>query len=388
MTGQQKLAVVCSHPIQYFAPWFRWLSANLDAALRVFYLDNPASRDGADPGFGQSVTWDTPLLSGYDCEFVENTAADPGTHHFRGLRNPALWPALARYGPAATLLMTYRYESILPAMIRGRLPANTWLRGDSTLLARPDGLRRRLADGVIRRAFQSLAGALFVGQHNLAYFRHHGIDDQHLHRSPPAVDPDHFCPAQEVREEAAAWRQRLTLDRSQPLVLFVGKLQSIKRPLLVLRAFRRARLGRAALAFVGTGELEGKLREAIGDDPQVHMLGFRNQGALPAIYAAANLLVLPSITETWGLVVNEAFSLGLPALVSDRVGCGPDMIAGRDTGAVFTHDDEAALASALGEALSRPERLAGWGRNAQALAKAEFGFDAMSQGVVHMLEQA
>ncbi|MEM7706689.1 MAG: glycosyltransferase family 4 protein [Pseudomonadota bacterium] len=118
------------------------------------------------------------------------------------------------------------------------------------------------------------------------------------------------------------------------------------------------------------------------------MLGFRNQGALPAIYAAANLLVLPSITETWGLVVNEAFSLGLPALVSDRVGCGPDMIAGRDTGAVFTHDDEAALASALGEALSRPERLAGWGRNAQALAKAEFGFDAMSQGVVHMLEQA
>ncbi len=388
MTHQRRVAVVCSHPIQYFAPWFRWLSDNLDAALRVFYLDNPAVRDAADPGFGQAVTWDTPLLEGYDNKFVENTAASPGTHHYRGLRNPGLWPALNRYGPAATLLMTYRYESILPAMLRDRLPPNTWLRGDSTLLARTEGFRRRLADRVIRRAFRSLTGALFVGQHNRAYFRHHGIDDQRLHRSPPAVDPEHFSPAPQVREEAAAWRNRLRLERSQPLVLFVGKLQSIKRPLLVLSAFRRARLGHAALAFVGSGELGDELRAAVGDDPQVHLLGFRNQGAMPAIYAAADLLVLPSVSETWGLVVNEAFAMGLPALVSDRVGCAPDMIADRDTGAVFAHDNEGALAAALGEALAQPERLAGWGRNAQALSAAEFSFAAMSQGVVQMLEQA
>jgi glycosyltransferase involved in cell wall biosynthesis len=75
--------------------------------------------------------------------------------------------------------------------------------------------------------------------------------------------------------------------------------------------------------------------------------GFVNQTELPAIYAAADAIVLPSRSETWGLVVNEAMACGLPAVVSDTVGCAPDLVEPRTTGAVFAMGNIAALAQAI-----------------------------------------
>ncbi len=83
----------------------------------------------------------------------------------------------------------------------------------------------------------------------------------------------------------------------------------------------------------------------------LHVAGFQNQTELPAWYAAADVLVLPSDGgETWGLVVNEALACGTPAVVSDAVGCAPDLALDRDpgrTGAVFAVGDPAALADAV-----------------------------------------
>jgi glycosyltransferase involved in cell wall biosynthesis len=57
---------------------------------------------------------------------------------------------------------------------------------------------------------------------------------------------------------------------------------------------------------------------------------------MPEAYAAADAIVLPSDAgETWGLVANEAMASGLPAIVSDAAGCGPDLIRSGVTGAVF-----------------------------------------------------
>jgi glycosyltransferase involved in cell wall biosynthesis len=82
-------------------------------------------------------------------------------------------------------------------------------------------------------------------------------------------------------------------------------------------------------------------------------MGFVNQSELPAVYGSADLLVLPSDgQETWGLVVNEAMACGIPAVVSDAVGCGPDLIEPGRTGATFPLGDVAALASAIDNVLA------------------------------------
>ena len=87
---------------------------------------------------------------------------------------------------------------------------------------------------------------------------------------------------------------------------------------------------------------------------EVKFAGFQNQTRLSPYFHAADLLVLPSrASETWGLVVNEALMHGLSAVVSDRVGCGPDLVVPGLTGEVFPSDSIAGLAAALRRAISR-----------------------------------
>ena len=74
-----RLAVVISHPIQYYAPWFRELTQESGLYLKVFYLWDFGVSHQRDRGFGQQIQWDVPLLEGYDHTFVANAALDPGS---------------------------------------------------------------------------------------------------------------------------------------------------------------------------------------------------------------------------------------------------------------------------------------------------------------------
>lgn len=124
---------------------------------------------------------------------------------------------------------------------------------------------------------------------------------------------------------------------------------------LVQAAVRLAAAGKGVeLVVAGAGPLEGSLAEAAragGVDGR--FLGFVNQSKLPVVYASADAIVLPSTArETWGLVVNEAMACGIPAVVSDAVGCGPDLIQPGVTGAVAPLGDVPALAAGIDEVLA------------------------------------
>ena len=113
-----------------------------------------------------------------------------------------------------------------------------------------------------------------------------------------------------------------------------------------------------ALLFVGEGELRPDL-EALARRlglQRVSFAGFKNQRELSRYYHAADLLVLPSLhSETWGLVVNEALHHGVPVVVSDAVGCAPDLVEIGVTGEIC----EAGSVPALAAALLRAGRLVG-----------------------------
>jgi glycosyltransferase involved in cell wall biosynthesis len=103
------------------------------------------------------------------------------------------------------------------------------------------------------------------------------------------------------------------------------------------------------MAFAGSGELQDGLAQAAREAGlPATFLGFVNQSRMPAIYASADVAVLPSDgSETWGLAINEAMACGVPAVVSDAVGCGPDLIEAGGTGEVFPLGDVPAFAQAL-----------------------------------------
>jgi glycosyltransferase involved in cell wall biosynthesis len=207
-----------------------------------------------------------------------------------------------------------------------------------------------------------------------------------------AVDNARFIDAEKtVPLKAAEPRKNLGIDR-QLVIIFVGKFAEVKRPLDLLIAYADlpAHLLRTTkIVCVGDGPLRQIIRrhaERLGLD-SVLFLPFQNQSMLPAVYLMADVLVLPSLSETWGLVVNEAMNLGCPAIVTERVGCAYDLVVPRQTGWVFPPGNTRALKQCVEEALSDPERLHQIGENARRHVL-QFSHDGITASLQQTLQYA
>ncbi len=380
----RRLAIVLSHPVQYYSPWFRWLKANTGLEFRVFYLWNFGVTVQRDPQFGATFQWDVDLLAGYEHEFVPNVARDPGTHHFRGLDNPTLGARLRAWRPDAVLLFGYAYRSHLRVILRPPVPLI--FRGDSHLLGSAPSWLKRF---ILHQLYARFAAITYVGAANRDYFRTLGVLEQKLFFAPHSVNAAHFNAADPAALAAAtALRTELGLAGKR-VVLFAGKFNAAKQPVALLHAFLQVATPADALVFVGDGAEKDRLTTLAATQPAacVRFLPFANQSEMPARYLLADIFALPSrgSYETWGLAVNEAMHLGVPCLVSDRVGSQRDLVHPGKTGWVFPAEDPAALAATLSAALREPgAELLRLGRNAQEKA-GHYTYQQTSTGLLQAL---
>jgi glycosyltransferase involved in cell wall biosynthesis len=231
------------------------------------------------------------------------------------------------------------------------------VRGDSQL-STPRGAAKRWAKAiaypVCLRLFDA---ALYVGVRNRSYYEHYGYPKSRLFRSTHCVDTERFS-ATATSDTRKALRARLGVAPETRLVLFAGKLVAFKRPLDVVDATAalRSRGFDVQTIVAGAGELEPQLRSrAKAQCVPLHLLGFQNQSQMPGAYAGADALVLPSTAEeTWGLVCNEAIACGTPIVVSDAVGCAPDLASDGRVGRIFPFGDVAACAKSLADLFAAP----------------------------------
>lgn len=107
----KKLAIISTHPIQYYAPVFQLLAKRMN--IKVFYTAGNSSLKKYDIGFKQKIEWDIPLLEGYEYEFLENSAKNKGSHHFNGIINPNAISKLKNFHPDAILIYGWAYKSHL-----------------------------------------------------------------------------------------------------------------------------------------------------------------------------------------------------------------------------------------------------------------------------------
>ena len=355
MTARARLAILASHPIQYYAPLFRTLAQALD--VHVYYSHHASPEQQAAAGFGTAFDWDLDLLSGYQHSFLNNRAAYPDAQRFRGCDTPEIGARLREGSFDAVLALGWHLKSLLQGTWAAkRLGLPVLVRGDSHLAtprSRAKVLAKRLTYPVFLRTFDA---ALTVGERNRDYYEHYGYPRQRMFHSPHCVDTSWFR-QRATQKSRAHLRSRLGVRPEEKLILFAGKLIEAKRPFDVVRAAEVARArGRAAhVAIAGSGKLEGLLREAASAlKVPLHCLGFQNQANMPAVYAAADVLVLPSECETWGLVCNEALACGTPVVVSDAAGCAPDLAADGRAGRSFPVGDCAACAQSLIDLFNDP----------------------------------
>ncbi|MGH3217618.1 MAG: glycosyltransferase [Streptosporangiaceae bacterium] len=293
-----------------------------------------------DPGFGVPVAWNIDLLFGYEHSFLDRSRHRAG-----------------RLGATRRLVRWLRSHEVVvihghsdPWMLFAAAACRTMgvpflLRGSSAPEGLSTGIRRRVRDGIARAVVSASAGGLALGKLNWAFYLKYGAP--RIFFAPHSVDNERFArtPIVGRSELLAHWG----LDDTAPVILFCGKLYPGKRPLDLVAA--ASCLGQETnTIFVGDGVLADRVRALLRPGRGV-VTGFVNQADLPAYYHAADILVLPSDHETWGIVVNEAMATGALPVVSDRVGSAPDLVDG--IGEVYPCGDVTALTEALRCALGR-----------------------------------
>jgi glycosyltransferase involved in cell wall biosynthesis len=348
----RRLAVVASHPVQYQAPWFRALAQSCD--LTVWYCHRQTAEEQGSAGFGHAFEWDVPLLDGYRFEWLNNVAARPGVSSYAGCDTPELRERLAEGRFDACIVNGWYLKSYLQAISACRaLGIRVLVRGDSHLRGDRSALTRVVKYLPYRWLLRRIDAHLFVGLANYEYLRHYGVPESRLFFSPHFVENERFAAAASAAKqsgEAAALRARWRAGPHDTLFLFAGKLIEIKRAQDFVGALANAARLNPQIrgVIVGSGPDEAALRSLVDRErAPVAFAGFSNQSEMPSCYAAADCLVLPSRTESWGLVVNEAMATGIPAIVSDRVGSALDLIEEGVTGFSYAAWDVPALTGKL-----------------------------------------
>lgn len=322
----KKLAIITSHPIQYNAPLFQLLHSRKQIDIRVFYTwGEEVLKDKFDPGFGKTVEWDIPLLEGYPFVFVDNSAGEPGSHHFTGIVNPGLVAMIKEWQADALLVYGWAFKSHLHLLryFHNKLPI--YFRGDSVSMKPRTFYKKFLRNQFLRWVYRHIDIALYVGTQNKRYYQELGLKDHQLVFAPHAIDNKRFSSPGQNFTGTINWKEKLGIRRDDLLVLYAGKLDRNKNVSLLLEAFSSLKDGRVHLLVAGSGDQETELKKNyVGGN--IHFIPFQNQSVMPGLYHAVNLFVLPSLSETWGLAINEAMACGKAVLVSNACGAATDLV--------------------------------------------------------------
>lgn len=363
---RKKLVIIVSHPIQHFVPFYRALALEPSIELTVVFCSRIGAKPYFDKAMNTTIAWKMDLLGGYDHVFLPEADSITSTSP-RNVNNPSISAELARQAPDVVLIYGYNFITSLRALwwsYHNRVP--TMMIADSELKtvrsARTELVKRLVVPQILRR-FDAF---LTVGDCNDEYYAHYGVSRDRLFRSPFTIDEDTYQTAYRNRAVLRATRRaKLGIAENAVMALTVGKLSRRKRPADVIEAARTIKAAKNPheLRFVlaGNGEEMERLTRIVEDEElPVILPGFVNVDVLPEYYAAADMILHPSSRDPHPLVMSEGACIGLPLVISDRVGAvGPtDITRPGENAEVFPVGDVPALVKRVSALAANPERRA------------------------------
>jgi glycosyltransferase involved in cell wall biosynthesis len=385
-----KIALLVTHPIQYQVPLFRALAARPDLVVEVFFCHKAGPEDQADAGFNVEFDWDVPLLEGYPHRFLANRSKTPGVSGFFGLDTPEIAGIIEKHRFDAVIVTGWHYKSAwqaIRACWRTRTPV--LVLSDSHLRTRRNPTKRALKWFLYRRFMPRFDACLAAGKWAKEYFIHYGANPNRVFIVPHVVDVKRFGTEPDQCEDRLELRRQWKLDEKDTVFLFAGKFIEKKRPLDFIRAVNSAAQQGARVSglMVGNGPLYPACNAlAQKSGAPILFAGFLNQSRIVHAYRVADALILPSDGgETWGLVANEAMASGRPCIVSDRAGCGPDLIVPGETGDIFPMGDVESLAKLVALYSENQKTLKKMGESAHQRLLSMYSVDQAVEGVIEAL---
>jgi 1,2-diacylglycerol 3-alpha-glucosyltransferase len=345
---RRRLVILTEIIAPYRIPVFNALAVRGDVDLHVIFLSEN------DPSLRQWLVYKDEIKFSYEVL----PAWRRRVSKYNLLLNWGVNSALRRAQPDAILCGGYSYMAAWQAASwakRHRVPLLLWSESTTLDLRR----RHRLVELIKHRFRQHCQAFVAAGKASRDYLLALGAPPGAIFIAPDAVDVQLFAAAAEKTRQ----RERDVRAQNQlPLryFLYAGRLVKEKGVFELLAAYAtlepclRSRIG---LVFVGDGPARRELagRAAGIQQGLVRFCGWVHREQIPEIYALAEALVLPSYSDTWGLVVNEAMACSLPVIVSRVAGCVPDLVQEGWNGFAVQSTDVEGLARAMKRLSHDPE---------------------------------
>jgi glycosyltransferase involved in cell wall biosynthesis len=302
-----------------------------------------------DNGFGKRENWNIDLLRGYDYEFIENTSNHPSSLTYPGIKNPTLINKIKAYNPDGIIVYGWKHQSHFSVMNYFHRKIPILFRGDSTTLDDSLGFSflSHFRYFFLKWVYAKVDYVLSPGTASDQYFLQSGLKPSQIVRAEHAIDNERFMTMSEIEENKLLnLKSSLSINENEVVFLFAGKFIDKKNPLLLLEAFEKLKKinGNVRLLLVGNGILENQIKERVSRLPHqiksaIAIFPFQDQHQIKLLYRVANVFILPSKSETWGLSVNEALACSTPVIVSNKCGSSKDVVQDEVNGLIFESDN-------------------------------------------------
>jgi glycosyltransferase involved in cell wall biosynthesis len=379
-----RLGHFVTHPIQYFAPLYRALAARDDLEFTVLFGSRFGLQPSFDEGFGKTIQYDVPLLDGYRHRFLTNRGNGEPTRGGGNFDCPDLDAVCREERFDAVWVHGWSYLAQWQAFASCRKRDVPYLvRGETTLLLKPRWSLRWCAARLLQGRMLRTAGAcLYIGRGNRDFYASMGVAEARLHPAHYSIDAVSFRDTAGNEVSRRVVRQRHGATDSTYVVVVSSKAIARKRLDDAIRAI--GRLGSSAKLWVlGDGPLRPDLEELARQQAPGRVVwhGFVNQSQIPSLLSGADVFVMPSQDEPWGLSVNEAMAVGLPAVCSDGVGCAADLVREGQTGFTYPVGNIVALTDRLAVLRDDRDRRSRMGNAAQKLVLQEYDVAATARQI-------
>jgi 1,2-diacylglycerol 3-alpha-glucosyltransferase len=346
----RKIVIVTEIIAPYRIPVFNALADHADIELHAIFLAETDKSLRQWPVYSDEIRFSHEVLPSWRWR-----AGKHGVLVNRGLRS-----ALDAANPSAIICGGYNHPAFWQALRwarRHRHEVRFVLWTESNQQDARSG--RRSVEWLKRCFVRSCDGFVVPGKSSAAYLRTLGVSESAIFKAPNAVDNAFFAKnAENARTHATEIRKKLNLPLR--FILFVGRLVPEKGIFDLLDAYAKLEPGlrsEVGLVYAGDGSARAELmRRAAQVSPgTISFSGFAHREDLAALYALAEGLILPTHSDPWGLVVNEAMACGLPIIASSVAGCAADLVEDGWNGYVVLPRDSEKIKSAITVLIGQPD---------------------------------
>jgi len=353
----KKVAWFVTHPIQYYSPMYKTISNDKEIDLIVYYFSDFSIKGYEDKEFGKTIKWDIPLLEGYKSKVLKNYASKQHGSFFSYM-NFGIYTEIKKHNYDLVVIHGWNTFSHLLVILSCLLTSTPYsLRGDTNSFDEESrtGFKQNLRKLFLKTIFNKASAIFYIGEQNKKFYEFFDVNEKRMFNMPFAVDNNYFK-NYVTQINVSNEKELLGIKKDMKVILFSGKLIAKKQCDLLINALSKNKSSQYILIVLGDGK-DKKNLEILAHKRNVNILflGFINQKDIPKYYWIADIFVLPSNYEPWGLSINEAMNCECAIVVSDKVGAKDDLI--QDNGFIFKSGSVDNLANKLNVLIHDDEKL-------------------------------